>query len=682
MSTISLGGVSTGIDTATLISQLMAVEKKRYTSYETKKTAATSKLDLVNTVDTKLAALKTSASALADAQTISAFKVTSSDTDILTASASSSASEGSHSIDINQLATAGRYVHNAGLEYAEDYVGKGNFIYSYNNVESVIATTDTTTLEELAGLINNDANNPGVTASLLNYGDTYHLVLSGNSAGSDYAVKLNSSNTELWKSASALKTGGDNAAESTKLTDLDAFDGTLKGDEGIRIQGTQHDGTVVDYDFAFNGNMKVSHLLNEIETAFGNTVSATLDNGVIKVTDNTSGVSQMTISLTYDAGDEPTSSSMSLPTLSQTTRGGSITMDPETGLGQIFSPESFTQTQPAQDSQFTIDGYPSSGYITRSSNTISDVIPGVTIDLQNIGTAKVTVTRDSSAIKTKVQALVDQYNTITQLIKDNSGYDAATKVAGILMGDSTISAIKEAIRNPFTVQAAGFIQSSDTFANPASIGLTMDAKGVLSLNETTFDEALAKNPTAVLSLIDADKAGSSDSSYIQFYGASSKYTTAGTYDVKVHVDETTNQITEAWLRLSGESTWRAATWVDNVVMGSNSSDANGNPSHPEKGLQLTVDLTQTGDVTAKVRIKEGFAGTLTSNLETILKGTTGSINVEEKYIQLNISDLQTKMDNEQKRLDKMEERLKEKYARMEATITKIQQQLNSITSSS
>ena len=100
---------------------------------------------------------------------------------------------------VNQLATADRWVHTTGFDYAEDYVGAGNFIYSYNGEEAVVTTTATTTLEELVGLINNDADNPGVSASLLFYGNAYHMVLSGKDAGSDYAISVNSSSTEVWQ---------------------------------------------------------------------------------------------------------------------------------------------------------------------------------------------------------------------------------------------------------------------------------------------------------------------------------------------------------------------------------------------------------------------------------------------------------------------------------------------------
>ncbi|GAI02662.1 unnamed protein product, partial [marine sediment metagenome] len=181
------------------------------------------KKDALTTLETKLSTLRTTLRTLSDAGELRAFSVASSDSDYLTADASYNAFEGNHTVVINQLANAERWVHTAGEKYAEDYVGEGTFIYSYNYKETSITTTATTTLEDLVGLINNDANNPGVTATLLYYNDAYHLVLNGNEAGTDYQVKINLGDTEVMKSNSEFTYNNDNATLSTKIMDLDSI---------------------------------------------------------------------------------------------------------------------------------------------------------------------------------------------------------------------------------------------------------------------------------------------------------------------------------------------------------------------------------------------------------------------------------------------------------------------------
>jgi flagellar hook-associated protein 2 len=235
MSNFQLSGLVTGIDTETLISQLMTIEQRTLKIYQQRKVLWEEKKQALSILQAKLMTLRNSVQALSDSQDLRTFNVSSSDSDILSAEASYNAFEGNHTVVINQLATAERWVHTNGLEYAEDYIDDeaGTFIYSYNNKETVITTTATTTLEDLVGLINNDADNPGVTANILYHNDSYHLVLNGNEAGSDYRISINESNTELWKTESAFTVNGNNATLSSKIIDLDQFNGTLAGNEKI-----------------------------------------------------------------------------------------------------------------------------------------------------------------------------------------------------------------------------------------------------------------------------------------------------------------------------------------------------------------------------------------------------------------------------------------------------------------
>ncbi|HSV26367.1 MAG TPA: flagellar filament capping protein FliD [Sedimentisphaerales bacterium] len=668
---ISFSGLATGMDTTALVRQLMAVESRRHNTLSSRQTMHSRKLTSINQLSSLLSTLRSTAQELSTTQRLAAFNVSSSSAETAVASASTGASDGSHSIEINQLAASHRWVHTAGREHAEDYVGAGNFIYSYNNREVVIRTTSTTSLEDLVGLINNDAANPGVTASLLYYANSYHLVLSGNNEGAAYNIAVNATNTELWQAAAALTAGGgNNASEATRLTGLDQFSGALDGTESILISGRTNNGTEVNHSFSLNANMRVSRLLAEIETAFGDTVVATLDNGVIRVTDKTNGTSQMEIQLSYNAGTG--SSGLSLPAFSRQVQGGSLAAD----LGG-FAAGDFTETQAARDSLIRVNGFPPTGWIARSSNTVTDVIPGVTLDLFSTGSVNLTVARDSASVKEKVQSLIEAYNAVVQHIRDNSSYDASTRVAGILMGNRTVSSIREMIRNPLVSQAAGFAAGRNSLAMPANIGLSFNRDGVLSLDSELFDRALLENYSGLVDLIAADKAGFSDSNYIRFYGSSSRHTTAGIYDVEVTVGG--GEITSARIKLAGESAWRDATWTGNVITGTSAFNSNGSPVHPEHGLQLTVNLAQTGTFSAQISIREGFAGELTTRLQEILRSTTGALRMEETNLQNRISDLQRRMGSEQQRLVAVERRLRDRFARMERSLSLMQQQFGSIT---
>ncbi len=772
MGELRLPGLATGIDTSALISQLMAIERRTLNKYVERKNTWEERRDALSSLTTKLETLKSTVAALSDASTLRAYTTVSSDSDILTAEASNNAFEGNHTVVINQLANAERWVHTTGEKYAEDYVGEGTFIYAYNRQEVVITTTADTTLEELTGLINNDANNPGVTANLLYYNDAYHLVLNGNDAGSDYEIGINASNTEVWQMTSSFTDGGENAALATKIMDLDQFSGTFAGDESITISGQQHDGTAVSHEFSINANTKLDHLVEEINDAFGGTATATLVHGQIRLTDHTNGTSQMQLSLTYNPGSGSTT--LDIPTISQSTEGGSVTADLTD-----YAASDFLETQAAQDSKIRVDGYPPQtgevqlltttqaanngtftltyegqttapidhdadaetiqaalealstinagdvtvsgngpselgdttfafletlgnvsqitidasnltpgspseytmstqtegdlGWISRSSNTVDNVLQGVALHLHDTGTVQVNLTRDIESVKQKLTSMVDAYNAVMTFIKEKTAYMEETKTAGVLMSDSTVSRINNDMRMPLIRQTSGFVVDVDSFLMPGEIGLELDGEGVLNLDTSAFNDAIAEDYMGVLAIIGADKTGSSDSNTIKFYGASSKYTTGGTYNVQVTVSG--GAITSAQMKLSTESTYRDATFSGNIVTGESTFNSNGNAVYPENGLQLSIDLSQNGTFTATVRVKQGCAGAMEDTLDRFLKSTTGWLGLDEESVETQIENLEDRIAIEEDRLSRHEDRLVAKYARLEKTLTLLQNQM-------
>ncbi len=781
MTTLRLPGLQSGIDTGTLVEQLMALERRTLNTYQSRKTLWEDRQEALSTLQSKLSNLRNAVRALSDADQLRAYTVSSSDTDYLTAEATNNAFEGNHTVVINQLATAERWVHTAGKEYAEDYVGAGTFIYSYNHKETSITTTATTTLQDLVGLINNDANNPGVTAGLLYYNGAYHLVLNGNDAGSDYTVSVNASSTEVWKSGAAFTVGSDNATLTTRITELDQFswngDTEFYGDEQIQITGTDHNGiAIAQVNLSVNSNTKLGHLIDEINDAFVGVAKARLENGKIVLTDSTAGASSLSIALTYDRGSGGTT--LTPLGLSVTTEGGSTTAN----LAG-FTSSHFVQTQAAQNSLIQVDGYPwsgstvaevqtlskttkasggtftltydgqttaaidrsaltadiqsalealsnvepgditvsgarlrddgdtiftfrstagdvsmisidttnlipssgwtlsettkgSAGYISRSSNTVDDVIYGVTLHLHDVTDSsgeQLTLTRDIQSVKDKLGSLVTAYNAAVSFIKEKTGYNEVSKTAGVLMGDYVVSTMRYKFREPLIEQTAGFIEDIDSFLTPLDLGLKLDKDGILSLDTNKFDEAIAADYMGVLAVIGADKSGSSTSDIIKFYGAHSEYTTAGEYDVQVTVSG--RAITSAQIKLASESTYRSATYSGNIVTGNSAFDSNGDPLCAENALQLSVDLSTNGTYTATVRVKQGFTGKIEDQIDRMLKATTGSLVIDKERMDDQIEELDEKIELEEYRLTQRETRLIRKFAYLEKVLALLDSQI-------
>ena len=167
-------------------------------------------------------------------------------------------------------------------------------------------------------------------------------------------------------------------------------------------------------------------------------------------------------------------------------------------------------SQDSSDAQLTAFGIP----ITRSSNNVGDLIPGVTLDLLAAapGTpVQVQVSRDDDAVEEKVQAMVDAYNEIMDFMAAHARYDAENERAGPLVGDATIRSVESQIRRAM-VESYEF--TDNPFSSLAQIGLSLESDGRLDLDSEVFREALTTDARSVRQLLSGD--GVSDGAAVAF----------------------------------------------------------------------------------------------------------------------------------------------------------------------
>ena len=333
-----------------------------------------------------------------------------------------------------------------------------------------------------------------------------------------------------------------------------------------------------------------------------------------------------------------------------------------------------------------MDDYPAGAadWISRSSNTIDDVISGVTLHLHDDtynGTSydsiEVNLTRDTEALKEKINEMITTYNSSVLFIQDKTKFDPDGKTRGILSTEYNVMSVWSQMKLPFITSTGGF-GSQDTFTSPADIGLKLDADGMLELDSTVFDQAVVEDYNGVLALIGANKTGDSTSDTIKFYSAN-KFTAAGQYEVRVYGNG--SAITSAQIRQAGE-TWRDATFTGSTVTGNSTFDDNGNPVYAENSLQFTVDVSQTSGtpLASTLYVKQGFAGAAFDVLNTNLDSMDGSIPITTKAIDLSIKNQNERIEEEKTRLEAERQRLVERFARLEKALQLIQRQMNSVTS--
>jgi flagellar hook-associated protein 2 len=340
-----------------------------------------------------------------------------------------------------------------------------------------------------------------------------------------------------------------------------------------------------------------------------------------------------------------------------------ITIEAETTLAGFGAGGNWTVSQAARNAQVRLDGYPAGGWIESESNSVSALIPNVTLELRQAGSASVTLSRDTSQIASRLSNMVSVYNSIVSNLGSVAGYNDQTKSGGMFQGDSTVTGLIAGARDLLVRIAPGFVSGTDPYTTPASIGLELDKNGVLSLDSAKLNEALGDNYDAVLSLIAASGGGTVSSGDIQFTSALSS-TTPGSYQTKIVYDGDGN-ITEAYYRKNDSSdSWRAAAVQGNAITGTLGS--------PEQGLNILVVTPQPGQTRIyDVQVKQGFAGALYDVTAAQLDPVSGTFEVKSGQFDLAISSLDKQIELQQDRLAKKEERLRAQYQRMEAALARL-----------
>jgi flagellar hook-associated protein 2 len=140
--------------------------------------------------------------------------------------------------------------------------------------------------------------------------------------------------------------------------------------------------------------------------------------------------------------------------------------------------------------------------VYRASNTISDLIPGVTLDLKSDASptqdVAITVANDATATTKKVQEFVDAYNKVVDFFVDQNKLNAEGKANGPLFGDSTLRSMRSSMRSVLGGSVAGTGNAS--YQMLSQLGVTTDTAGKLTLSSTKLEEALAADDDAVASV--------------------------------------------------------------------------------------------------------------------------------------------------------------------------------------
>ncbi len=173
--------------------------------------------------------------------------------------------------------------------------------------------------------------------------------------------------------------------------------------------------------------------------------------------------------------------------------GGTNTLESfnvDDGSGTITNPPVQTATQ-AHIRVDTIDIY-------SDSNTLTEAIPGVTVDLLKAEVGKTTnlnINIDKDSIKSTIKAFADGYNQVISFITSQSVING--EGGGVLGGDSSINTLKRHLQSMLTQPFA----NSGKFTTLSQLGFETQKNGTLEVNDTTLTKAISENLDSVTTLL-------------------------------------------------------------------------------------------------------------------------------------------------------------------------------------
>ena len=469
-------GAGSGVNVNALATNLVAAEKTPLANAINAKISKNqARISGYSAISYVVSQVQTAFAALKDQSSYNTLTVANSNTSAFDVTASTSASTGTHDIEVVRLAKSQRSV-SQGLSSASATLNGGNAMNltlttgkGVSAQISVVAGSDTP--QGVVDAINAsaDAKTAGVTAQLVDTGDgsaaPLKIVLMGQQGAVNSFSISGIGNTSTGATPAVSTTQGDaQTTESSQVTFND-----MSAGQTVTVGGLTYTAT----DTTTGA---------EVAAAFaGIQAGGTLPSGLTK------GLFSGSLS-GFNAGAS-TSGSAAL-TFTSTTPNADVTDISVAATQTIFSASEPTN-QTAVDAQVKVDGIT----YTRTNNTLTDVVKGATINLKSPtptgSPATIQLTRDNTAITTNINTLVSSYNDAISMLNVVSDPKSTVATYGAtLVGDSTVRMVKQQLKSLF------FGNSSTPGTSVSALwqmGISVDQTGVLTADSTKLTTALNGN---------------------------------------------------------------------------------------------------------------------------------------------------------------------------------------------
>ena len=323
----------------------------------------------------------------------------------------------------------------------------------------------------------------------------------------------------------------------------------------------------------------------------------------------------------------------------------------------------------ALNAHFTLNGVA----MERTSNTVSDAVPGMTFNLQAGDPTKTTtlnVSIDKTAITAAMQDVVNKFNGFYQDYKSKTTSTTAadgTITSGVFNNEFSIRTIVSQVHNALMGSVAG-ISPNAPFNSAASVGLKTNRDGTLSLDTGAFQAALDKDATGVANVFNTT--GSSSSPLLTFQGATTATTTA---PISFNVGQP-----DAQGGLSAQFSIAAPGGGLPITSTLTSSNGlfHGAAGTPFEGLAVEASAGATGTL----NVSRGLSQNLGDLVKSLTSSSSGNIGSIVQNIGAENHNLTQQIATQQSRLDRRKSELQKTYANLETTVGQLQAAGQSVSS--
>lgn len=277
MTSITFGGLASGLDTGAIIEQLLAVEARPLQRLDQRRASLVGQQGQFGTFRSKLQNLEKALTDLSDAKELSLFNTTTSDDTKVRVSGSAGANPGAFDVEVTQLATS-RSEAFAFDDIDTTTFGDGKLNFTVNGETTAVTVDATDTVQDIRDKIN--SGDAGVRATIINDGSQFQLVISSEKTGADNRFTVttdgfNGIDPLTRNGPGQVLEAGDDAIFSidglTITSDSNDVDDSVDG-LTFELLGTTESGTPVEVSIARDVTA-IGDRLNEVAEAYNDVLT-------------------------------------------------------------------------------------------------------------------------------------------------------------------------------------------------------------------------------------------------------------------------------------------------------------------------------------------------------------------------------------------------------------------------